>query len=120
MNLIDNADVYGFDWGGEGFGACEELLGRVIKAKPDLRDQIVLSTKGGIVPPVPYDSSRQYLRSACEASLKRLQVEQIDLYQIHRPDIYTHPNGKFDRRILGCHYLDRSECSYFCWSKPFI
>ena len=92
MNLIDNADVYGFDWGGEGFGACEELLGRVIKAKPDLRDQIVLSTKGGIVPPVPYDSSRQYLRSACEASMNRLQVEQIDLYQIPRPDNYTHPS----------------------------
>ena len=34
MNLIDNADVYGFDWGGKGFGACEELLGKVIKANP--------------------------------------------------------------------------------------
>lgn len=92
MNLIDNADVYGFDWGGEGFGACEELLGQVLVASPHLRDQIVLSTKGGIAPPIPYDSSPKYLRSACEASLKRLQVEQIDLYQIHRPDIYTHPS----------------------------
>lgn len=92
MNLIDNADVYGFDWGGKGFGACEELLGKVIAAKPHLRDQIVLSTKGGIAPPVPYNSSSNYLRSACEGSLKRLGVENIDLYQIHRPDIYTHPS----------------------------
>lgn len=92
MNLVDNADVYGFDWGGKGFGACEELLGKVIKANPHIRDQIVLSTKGGISPPVPYDSSSKYLRSACEGSLKRLGVEQIDLYQIHRPDIYTHPS----------------------------
>ena len=92
MNLIDNADVYGFDWGGKGFGACEELLGRVIAASPHLREQIVLSTKGGIAPPVPYDSSSKYLRSACEGSLKRLGVEQIDLYQIHRPDFYTHPS----------------------------
>ena len=29
-------------------------------------------------------------------------------------------NGKFDRRILGCHHLHRGECSYFCWSKSFI
>ena len=36
MNLIDNADVYGFDWGGKGFGACEELLGKVIATSPKL------------------------------------------------------------------------------------
>ena len=92
MNLIDNADVYGFDWGGKGFGACEELLGKVIATSPHLRDQIVLSTKGGIAPPAPYDSSSKYLRSACEGSLKRLGVEYIDLYQIHRPDLFTHPS----------------------------
>ena len=40
MNLIDNADVYGFDWGGKGFGACEELLGKVIAANPHLRDPV--------------------------------------------------------------------------------
>jgi predicted oxidoreductase len=51
----------------------------------------VLATKGGIRPPVPYDSSAAYLRSACEASLRRMRVEVIDLYQIHRPDMLTHP-----------------------------
>jgi predicted oxidoreductase len=91
MNLIDNADVYGFDWGGTGFGSVEEILGSVLAAAPGLRDRMVLATKGGIVPPTPYDSSPAYLRSACEASLRRMRVDVIDLYQIHRPDLLAHP-----------------------------
>lgn len=91
MNLIDTSDVYGFDWGGTGFGTVEALLGRVLASSPALRDRMVLATKGGISPPTPYDSSAAYLRSACEASLRRLNTEVIDLYQIHRPDMLTHP-----------------------------
>ena len=91
MNLVDNADVYGLDHGGTGFGACEELLGRVLAAEPGLRDRMVLATKGGIMPLVPYDSSAAYLVAACDASLSRLGVDHIDLYQIHRPDMYSHP-----------------------------
>jgi predicted oxidoreductase len=91
MNLIDTADVYGLDWGGTGFGSVEAGLGRVLAAAPHLRDRMVLATKGGIRPPVPYDSSPTALRLACEDSLRRLQVDVIDLYQIHRPDMYTHP-----------------------------
>jgi predicted oxidoreductase len=91
MNLVDNADVYGFDWGGTGFGRVEEILGSVLAVAPSLRDRMVLATKGGITPPVPYDSSPRYLRSACEASLQRMRVEVIDLYQIHRPDLLSHP-----------------------------
>ena len=91
MNLIDTADVYGLDWGGNGFGSVEERLGRVLTAAPALRDRMVLATKGGILPPVPYDSSPARLREACEDSLRRLAVETIDLYQLHRPDMYAHP-----------------------------
>jgi predicted oxidoreductase len=91
MNLIDNADVYGFDWGGTGFGQVEEILGTVLAAAPTLRDRMVLASKGGIMPPLPYDSSPAYLRSACEASLTRMGIDVIDLYQIHRPDMYAHP-----------------------------
>lgn len=91
MNLVDNADVYGFDWGGTGFGSVEEILGSVLAVAPGLRDRMVLATKGGIVPPVPYDSSPAALRSACEASLRRMRVDVIDLYQIHRPDLFAHP-----------------------------
>lgn len=91
MNLVDIADVYGLDWGGTGFGACEENLGAVLRARPDLRDRMVLATKGGIVPPVPYDSGAAAMRSACEASLARLGTDRVDLYQVHRPDMFTHP-----------------------------
>lgn len=91
MNLIDNADVYGLDWGGTGFGDNEVLLGRVLAQAPELRDQMVLATKGGIVPPTPYNSSPAYLEKACNDSLRRLGVETIDLYQIHRPDLFAHP-----------------------------
>lgn len=91
MNLIDTADVYGLDWGGTGFGEVEELLGHVLVAAPGLRQRMVLATKGGIRPPTPYDSSPTALRAACEDSLRRLQVDVIDLYQIHRPDLFAHP-----------------------------
>lgn len=91
MNLIDTADVYGLDWGGQGFGEAEELLGRVLADGPHLREEMVLATKGGIVPGVPYDSSPEYLRKACDDSLRRLGVEVIDLYQIHRADLFAHP-----------------------------
>lgn len=91
MTLIDTADVYGLDWNGTGFGTVEEALGEVLRTTPGLRDRMVLATKGGIRPPVPYDSSADGLRRACEDSLRRLGVDTIDLYQIHRPDIFTHP-----------------------------
>lgn len=91
ITLVDNADVYGLDWGGTGFGACEEALGRVLAGRPGLRDSMVLATKAGIVPGVPYDSSPEHLVAACEASLRRMGVDHVDLFQIHRPDHFTHP-----------------------------
>ncbi|MGB1505411.1 MAG: aldo/keto reductase [Acidimicrobiales bacterium] len=96
MNLIDTADVYGLDYGGSGFGGNEEVLGKVLAAAPHLRDRMVLATKGGIMPPIPYDSSDGYLRSAVDASLQRLGVDVIDLYQIHRPDLFAHPRQVAD------------------------
>ncbi len=91
ITLLDTADIYGFD-GSSGFGDAEALLGQVFAESPGLRDRMVLATKGGIIPPAPYDSSPAYLESAIDASLKRLGVPRIDLYQIHRPDILTHPH----------------------------
>ena len=89
MNLIDTADVYGLDWGGTAFGQAEALLGEVLANAPHLRQQMILASKGGIIPGVPYNSAN--LARACEDSLSRLGVEQLDLYQIHRPDLLTHP-----------------------------
>ena len=91
LTLLDTADVYGLDWNGTGFGSVEVALGEVLRDAPQLRNRMVLATKGGIIPPVPYDSSPTALRQACENSLRRLGVETIDLYQIHRPDMFTHP-----------------------------
>ncbi|TVV76835.1 aldo/keto reductase [Sphingomonas solaris] len=89
ITLFDTADIYGFPT--PGFGEAEALLGRVFAEDRSLRDRMVLATKGGIVPPTPYDSSAAYLTAALDASLKRLGVEQVDLWQIHRPDMLTHP-----------------------------
>jgi predicted oxidoreductase len=90
ITLFDTADIYGSRHGG--FGAAEAQLGRVFRAAPGLRQRMVLASKGGIVPGTPYDSSAPYLASAIDASLRRLNAERIDLWQIHRPDILTHPN----------------------------
>ncbi len=90
MNFLDTADIYGFDGAG-GFGDAEALLGEVLAAEPALRARMVLASKGGIMPPLPYDQSAAYLASAIDASLKRLRTDTIDLYQIHRPDILAHP-----------------------------
>jgi aryl-alcohol dehydrogenase-like predicted oxidoreductase len=100
MTLIDTADVYGLDnncrW-----GAAEVLLGEVMAESPGLRDHIVLATKGGIhLGPdhdgraglgIPYESSAEWITHACDESLRRLQTDVIDLYQIHRPDLLAHP-----------------------------
>ncbi|MEO5938848.1 MAG: aldo/keto reductase [Sphingomonas sp.] len=90
VTLFDTADIYGFDGSGR-FGDAEALLGEVFATAPGLRDRMVLATKGGITPPVPYDSGRDYLMAALDRSLARLGVGHVDLYQIHRPDILAHP-----------------------------
>jgi predicted oxidoreductase len=90
ITLFDTADIYGFDGSG-GFGDAEALFGKVMAADRSIRDRIVLATKGGIMPPLPYDQSSAYLTAAIDASLTRLGVERVELYQIHRPDILTHP-----------------------------
>src|SRR5579862_276573 len=85
LNFLDTADVYGPY-------KNEELVGRAIKGK---RDKIVLATKFGIVrdPADPnvreVNGKPDYVRKACEASLRRLGVDYIDLYYQHRVDPHT-------------------------------
>lgn len=90
VTLFDTADIYGFDTPG-GFGSAEALLGEVFAEAPALRDRMILATKGGIIPGVPYNSSGPYLASAIDASLARLRTERVELWQIHRPDLLAHP-----------------------------
>jgi predicted oxidoreductase len=90
ITFFDTADIYGPD-NHEPFGAAEVLLGRVFAEAPTLRDRMVLATKGGIRMGVPYDSSAAYLREAIDASLARLRTPRVELWQIHRPDMLSHP-----------------------------
>ncbi|NOT40479.1 MAG: aldo/keto reductase [Alphaproteobacteria bacterium] len=91
MTLIDVAAVYGLDWGGTEFGESETLLGKVFADAPALRKRTVLATKFGIIPGVPYDCSAAAVVRSCEESLARLQTGTIDVLQVHRPDVLTHP-----------------------------
>ena len=81
VNLLDTADMYGA-------GHNEQLLGRAIRAR---RDEVVLATKfGNMRGPnrefLGVNGRPEYVREACDASLKRLGVEHIDLYYQHRVD----------------------------------
>src|SRR4051794_36245785 len=86
--LVDTADVYGG-------GVSEEIVGRWLSTRPaDVRDRVVLATKGRFpTGPGPNDLglSRRHLRRALEASLSRLGVDSVDLYQVHGWDPWTPP-----------------------------
>ena len=80
VNFIDTADSYGPD-------VSEILIAETLYPYPD---ELVIATKGGLVRPGPgqwnADGRPEHLRAACEGSLRRLKLEQIPLYQLHRPD----------------------------------
>jgi aryl-alcohol dehydrogenase-like predicted oxidoreductase len=80
VNFIDTADSYGPE-------VSERLIAEALYPYPD---DLVIATKGGLVRPGPSrwnpDGRPEHLRAACEGSLQRLRLEQIPLYQLHRPD----------------------------------
>ena len=80
VNFIDTADSYGPY-------VSEELIAEALYPYPD---DLVIATKGGLVRPAPSrwdaDGRPEHLREACEGSLRRLKLDQIPLYQFHRPD----------------------------------
>lgn len=89
INFIDTANVYGHDPDNFeiGRGRSEELLGRIFKQNAK-RHQIVLATKAHFPmseDPNAQGSSRRHIIEQCEASLRRLQTDVIDLYQLHHP-----------------------------------
>jgi len=84
-NFIDTADVYSS-------GVSEEIIGRWLAGRPGLRDQAVIATKGRFhmgTAPNDVGTSRRHLTRALDDSLRRLGVEQIDLYQMHAWDPIT-------------------------------
>lgn len=95
--LFDNADIY---CGGE----AERLLGEVLRETPGMRERVLISTKCGIRPPnTPYpgapqryDFSAEHILRSCDESLRRLGIETIDLYLLHRPDFLANPEEVAD------------------------
>jgi aryl-alcohol dehydrogenase-like predicted oxidoreductase len=86
FNAIDTADVYNRYAPGLKGGESESVLGAWMKAR-GVRDRIVIITKGGLeMGEGMVGLGREYLPKACEASLKRLQTDTIDVYMSHRAD----------------------------------
>lgn len=86
INFFDTANRYGGD---KGAGATEEIVGRWLAQGGDRREKVVLATKVfGAMTEWPNDGrlSARHIRAACEASLRRMQTDHIDLYQMHHVD----------------------------------
>lgn len=90
--LFDHANVYGDT-------ACERIFGQAMLKHPEWKEQLVVATKCGIrwagAPetgmPYRYDFSYEHIKRSAEESLERLQIESIDLLQLHRPDYLADP-----------------------------
>ena len=88
MNLLDTADAYSD--GADDMGRGERLIAKALDGHPR-RDEVIVATKGGHTRSDSgedwgVDGTRDYLRAACERSLRALGADAIDLYQYHRPD----------------------------------
>jgi len=91
--LFDGADIYGG-------GRCEEILGRTLSEVSGMRERIIITSKCGVRhagspnpdSPGRYDFSPDYIVKCCEQSLKKLGIETIDLYMLHRPDYLGDPH----------------------------
>lgn len=91
--LFDHADIYGQ-------GTCESIHGELFKDVPSMRKEVVIATKCGIrfggdpnpTSPGRYDFRKEYILECCDRSLKRLGIETIDIYQLHRPDLLMDPH----------------------------
>ena len=84
ITLFDHADIYGG-------GSSEALFKDCLHAAPGARERILIATKGGIRAGY-YSLSAPYLTVCAEDSLRRMGIDYIDLYQVHRPDPLTHPS----------------------------
>ncbi len=86
-NHFDHADIYGG-------GNSELLFGEILKESPELKQQLFITSKAGIRQsnspnegdPARYDFSKRYILESVECSLKRLNLESLDMFLLHRPD----------------------------------
>lgn len=134
VTLLDTADIYGAPPGGS-----EELLGEALRGR---RESFVVATKFGMDMQGVLSAdhgvrgSRRYIRRAVEGSLRRLQTDHLDLYQLHRPDPVTPieetlgaltdlvREGKV--RYVGCSNFDGWQIADAAWTarthgfEPFV
>lgn len=104
VTFLDTADVYPLGGSLETAGRTEEIIGRWLKGR---RERFVVATKcAGRVGPSPWDggTSRRHILDAVDASLKRLQTDWIDLYQLHQHD----PDTPLDETLEALDTLVRS------------
>ena len=94
INIFDHADIYGA-------GRCESIFGELLKRNPGWRERMVIQSKCGIrfagdtygdEAPSRYDFSFEHIVHAAEESLKRLQIESLDILLLHRPDLLMDPD----------------------------
>ncbi len=92
-NHFDHADIYGA-------GQCEILFAEVLKESPELRDNLIISSKAGIrlandsnaYAPKRYDFSAGYLLNSVDGILRRMAIDSLDLFLLHRPDYLFNPD----------------------------
>jgi len=103
ITLVDTADAYHI--GADEVGHNESLFAEALRSYAGDTGEVLVATKGGHLRPGDgswtIDSSPQHLRAACEASLRRLGVEAIGLYQLHRPDTSGVPYEESVGAIAG-------------------
>ena len=100
ITFFDTADVYPLGGGLPYVGATEEIIGRWLQASPGRREDTVLASKCfGAMGPHPWQkgNSRKHIVEAVEGSLRRLQTDYLDLYQLHGPD----PSTPIDETLLA-------------------
>ena len=125
INVFDTAQAYGF-------GASERIVGRALRDDLDHhREEVVIATKGGLRMTgsgLVRDSSRAWLRQGVDESLRALDVDYIDLYQVHWPDpnvALTETAGALDElvgegkiRHVGVSNFDVAEMAEFAQTRP--
>jgi len=90
INMIDHADIYTF-------GKAEETFGKLLKERPELRDQLIVQSKCGIrlyespERPQRFDFSKEHILRSVDGILSRLGLESLDILLLHRPDPLVEP-----------------------------
>lgn len=108
--LFDLADIYCR-------GRCEELFGETLREVGGMRERVLVATKCGIRragdpdagAPQRWDFSGDYIVQACEASLRRMKIETIDLLMLHRPDFLADPH-EIAGAFLQLHDASKVRC----------